>query len=187
MIRVIIALIIILMISCEGRMEEDYEYFVIPSGKHAAFVPKVQSLQSKYLRFEAIFDASARYNTQTAVNQYDINKLMGFSDCNSHHHSNSARFGWRWLNDTLEIHAYVYADGERKSKLIGAVDLNESYQYELSIQDEFYVFELEGYDPVYMDRINICNKGLYYMLYPYFGGNEKAPHEIVIQIKQESF
>ncbi|MEQ9006908.1 MAG: hypothetical protein RLP12_03425, partial [Ekhidna sp.] len=143
---------------------------------------KMQSLQSKTLSFSAIFDHTAIYEAGTTENQHDIHKLMGFSDCNSTHHDNSARFGWRWLEGKLEIHAYVYVGGERITEYIGDVELNQPSDYQLQITDDHYVFYLQGYDPVRIKREAPCNKGLYYMLYPYFGGDEVAPHDILIQI-----
>ena len=185
-IRLIMIFIIALLVSCEEPLENDYRYYVIPKGKHDGSF-KMQSLQSHKLQFNAMFDQTAIYESQIPVNQHDINKLMGFSDCNSHHHENSARFGWRWLNDSLEIHAYVYNDGERSSEYIGIVELNETFAYEISMNRDYYVFSLEGSEPVHMERTNGCTKGLYYMLFPYFGGNETAPHDILIKIQQTSY
>ncbi|MEO1255669.1 MAG: hypothetical protein AAFY41_12430, partial [Bacteroidota bacterium] len=74
---------------CEPALVKPYETFVIPKGKHSNGW-KAQSLQSRTLSFSAIFDQTAIYKTATTENQHDINKLMGFSDCNSFHHENSA-------------------------------------------------------------------------------------------------
>ena len=87
----------------------------------------------------------------------------------------------------MEIHAYVYTNGERQSEYIGKVDLNRSYHYELAIHKDYYVFNLEGVDPIFIARTSNCNRGFYYMLFPYFGGNETAPHDILIRIRQNSF
>lgn len=173
--------ILLMLFACEPALEDPYENFIIPEGKHDNGW-KMQSQQSKRLNFSAIFDQTAIYRTTTSENQHDINKLMGFSDCNSMHHENSARFGWRWLDGKLEIHAYAYVNGERISQYIGNVALNEPTDYQLQITDEYYVFYLQGYDPVRIARETPCTKGLYYMLFPYFGGDEVAPHDILIQI-----
>ena len=181
MYKLLIIIIITALFSCEPAMEDPYENFIIPAGKHDNGW-KMQSLQSKILDFSVIFDQSAIYETITKENQHDINKLMGFSDCNSMHHENSARFGWRWLNGKLEIHAYAYVNGERITTYIGDVTLNEPTGYQLQITADHYVFYLQGYEPVRIKRGASCNKGLYYMLFPYFGGDEVAPHDILIQI-----
>ena len=171
----------LLLFSCEQQIHEPYELFVIPEGKHDDGW-KLQSLQSRTLNFSAIFNESAIYETATEENQHDINKLLGFSDCNTFHHNNSARFGWRWLDGNLEVHAYAYVQGERISEYLGNILLNESYEYQLQITDSHYVFYLQGYTPVKISRSSSCNRGVYYMLFPYFGGDETAPHDISIQI-----
>ncbi|WP_420577662.1 hypothetical protein [Ekhidna sp.] len=181
LVRSLIVALAIMLFACEPALEDPYENFIIPAGKHDNGW-KMQSLQSKTLNFTAIFDQSAIYETVTTENQHDINKLMGFSDCNSMHHENSARFGWRWLAGKLEIHAYAYVNGERITEYIGDVELDEPTSYQLQITDDHYVFYLQGYDPVRIKREATCSKGLYYMLFPYFGGDEVAPHNILIQI-----
>lgn len=181
-IKLTIAILIFSMSSCESEFKEPYENFILPEGKHSSKI-KTQSLQSAFLKFDAIFDQSAIYQTKTKENQHDINKLLGFSGCNSFHHVNSARFGWRWLKGNLEIHAYSYVNGERITKYIGTVNLDSSYSYQINMTSNSYIFYLEGFDPVEIERGNHCERGLYYMLFPYFGGDEVAPHDIIIQVK----
>ncbi|WP_425390704.1 hypothetical protein [Ekhidna sp.] len=180
-VRFLVVVLVATLFACEPALEDPYEKFIIPAGKHSGLW-KMQSLQSKALNFSVIFDQSAIYQAATKENQHDIHKLMGFSDCNSTHHDNSARFGWRWLDGKLEIHAYAYVAGERITQYIGDVALNEPNDYQLQITEDEYVFYLQGYDPVRITREAPCSKGLYYMLFPYFGGNEVAPHDILIQI-----
>lgn len=187
LIKLIIIPIIALLTSCEEALEETFDHYMIPKGKHSVQSIKAEALQSHRLRFAAVFDASARYTTQDPINQHDINKLFGFSDCNSIHHENSARFGWRWLEGNLEIHAYVYASGQRESELIGYVDLNKAYNYEIELAANAYVFTLEGFESVSLARTRKCQRGLYYKLFPYFGGNETAPQDILIQLRQYSY
>lgn len=179
----ITAILALSILSCEEQYVEPFEHFVIPAGKHKKGM-KLESLQSSALNFTAIFDHSAIYQTKTIVNQHDINKLMGFADCNSQHHDNSARFGWRWLDNKLEIHAYAYVRGERITKLIGGIDLEMEYDYQIKITKNAYIFYLQGFETVEIERRSKCEKGLYYMLFPFFGGNEVAPHDILIRIKR---
>lgn len=174
---------IFLLSACESVFEEPFETFIIPSGKHSSNKLTIQSLQTTRLRFEALFDSTAIYETQIPENQYDINKLMGFSECNDQHHTNSARFGWRWLEGALEIHTYVYNEGVRTSELIGVVQLEQSYTYILEFREADYVFTVDDMDPVVVPRTSTCDRGVYYMLFPYFGGDEVAPHDIRIKVK----
>lgn len=171
------------LLGCEPDYPEPYEVFVIPKGSHdAGWKPEL--LHSSSLKFEVIFDESAIYTSELAENQWDTNKLLGFSDCNSAHHDNSARFGWRWLDDQLEIIAYCYVNGVVIIEPLAAVPLNEPSQYELALLPEVYRFTLNGkvHD---VKRDAPCNTGVYYKLWPYFGGNEVAPHDITIKIKTE--
>ncbi|MEM9337771.1 MAG: hypothetical protein AAGA66_03525 [Bacteroidota bacterium] len=179
----IIALILMVMLTaCEKALVEPYENFILPAGKHSGSFP-FQSLQSTSLKFKAVFNESAIYQTGLKENQHDINKLMGFSDCNAHHHENSARFGWRWLDGQLEIHAYTYTNGERNTEFVGNVELDRAYEYHIELNENSYDFYLQDVGTITMRRSKFCSTGLYYMLYPYFGGNEKAPHDITIQVR----
>lgn len=177
-------LIVLLFTQCEESMEQPFEYYTIKKGRHAS-TNKVELIQSHKMHFTAIFDESAIYTSGTEENQHDTNKLLGFSDCNDHHHLNSARFGWRWLDEQLEILAYVYADGDRIIEPIGTIPLNEPVAYQLILNDDSYLFVLDGFPPVSVERKNKCDMGVYYLLTPYFGGDETAPHDITIKIRQQ--
>ncbi len=179
---VMLTLLSTLNFACEEFDEVPFEVYRIEAGKHQS-TTKIMALQTKGIHFQARFNESAIYTTEIAENQYDINKLLGFSDCNSHHHENSARFGWRWADDELQIFAYVYSDGERIMEYLGSVPLNETVEYQLLISDDFYAFSINGGEPRLIKRANNCNAGFYYMLFPYFGGNEKAPHDIDISVR----
>ncbi len=135
------------------------------------------------LHFLATFDETAVYETRDPANQGDINKLMGFSDCGSHHHENSARFGWRWFDGELQIHAYIYVDGERRSQLLGAVRFDVAVEYLIEIDGGNYRFTLDGETTV-MARGCSGGGGVKYRLYPYFGGDEEAPQDIHIAIER---
>lgn len=178
--RIIFPVLISILISCEPAWEP-FETFVIPKGEHSKNFP-VQMLQSDLLKFDVIFDESAIYTSVLPENQWDTHKLLGFSDCNSYHHDNSARFGWRWLNDQLEILAYCYVNEERIIQELGTIQLNVTNHMELMLTDDSYIFSLNYGEQVYIKREKPCNTGAYYMLFPFFGGDEVAPHDITIRI-----
>ena len=155
--------------------------FEIKKGKHSASGINFSLFTGDSLNFITKFDSSAIYSIGS--DQSDINKLFGFADCFSQHHSNSARFGWRWFRDNLEILAYTYVDGKRDHKLIKSIDINKHHQYSIKIDKDQYVFTVDS-EIVYMNRG--CSEGVSgYKLYPYFGGNIKAPHDINIFIDQQ--
>ncbi|WP_299986261.1 hypothetical protein [uncultured Pontibacter sp.] len=157
-----------------------YTTYIIRKGQHSS-TSSYRSVKTSFLRFEAVFDKSAVYTTILANNQADINKLYGMSDCGSLHQTNSARFGWRWYNNRLEILGYVYNGGKWSYQYITSVDLDKPYTYELSLLSQSYLFSVNGVN-VSLPR-SCSGQGSGYMLYPYFGGDETAPHDITIRIR----
>ena len=162
------------------RKSTSFTTYVIKKGQHSTSSP-FKSLRTNALVFEAVFDNSAIYTSIDPVNQLDINKLYGMADCSSTHQTNSARFGWRWYDNSLQVLAYVYANGVRYSRLMTSIDLNKVYKYELLLDGSQYIFSVNGVT-VTMPR-GCSGNGNGYQLYPYFGGDEVAPHDITIKIR----
>jgi hypothetical protein len=169
-------------ISCEDAVTP-VRTFIINKDDHYASPRITESQLFSFLEFEAMFDNSAMYDLGDPALQTNKNKLMGFSDCNSLHHENSARFAWQWYNNQLEIFAYTYVGGERQEVFMGAVELNQFNHFRLGMEDNYYVFQLNHSEPVKMPRGNVCDRGVYYKLWPYFGGAVPAPHDVRIAIK----
>jgi hypothetical protein len=114
-------------------------------------------------------------------NQADINKLYGVSDCATAHQQNSARFGWVWNNNRLEIWAYSYTNGQRKYAFVEAVSLNAYHTFEIAFTDTSYIFKVNDKTVALPRHCKGTAEG--YKLYPYFGGDEPAPHEVTILIE----
>jgi hypothetical protein len=131
--------------------------------------------------------------TETAIyhfndeDQYDVNKLFGFSF--GLHHHNSVRFGWRPNEDLskMEIVGYEYINKLRVPTIpIYDVEINKWYKYELKYncgvfaQIEYVITDgtktFSTVHPITLKR----KFNLGYRLYLYFGGNKKAPHDILI-------
>lgn len=157
--------------------------FIIRSGEHFSTPRLYETFTADQLAFRATFDASAQYALKDPALQTSKNKLMGFSDCHSVHHANSARFAWQWYNDRLEIFAYCYVDSVRTEEFLGAVELNEENLYEIRATEKEYVFFLNGERKAGIARARTCREGLNYMLYPYFGGTLPAPHDVRVRIE----
>lgn len=143
--------------------------FIIPQGKHSALF-NLKSLFEGIIYWKPTrmtltfkFDESAKYST-TGEDGDDWNKLGGFS--RGWHHQNSVRIGWRW-NDAMgkvELCTYRYINGTRKFEKLGYASIGETEFFTVQIHD--------GKLPSWG-----------YKLHPYFGGNEKAPHEIKIRLR----
>lgn len=159
---------------CNDGMKE----YVIDAGKHSS-TSKVATFSGSTLDFVARFEKSAIYTTDAESNQADINKLYGFSDCTSHHHTHSARVGWRWFDDEVQVLAYTYADGTRDWELLGSVEIERNTRFKIHSVGDTYEFEFDGTTTV-MDRGCDGGGGVKYKLWPYFGGDETAPHDVHI-------
>ncbi|MDO6391318.1 hypothetical protein Q4E40_14355 [Pontibacter sp. BT731] len=155
--------------------------FTIKKGGHTTQNP-LRFVETSTIRFEATFDSTAIYSTSIPGNQADINKLYGLSDCETDHQTNSARFGWRWYEGRLEIHAYTYSNKKRSTVFITSVQPGQTNRYELVLGEKAYTFKVND-KQVTLPRF--CNTaGSHYQLYPYFGGDETAPHDITIRIRE---
>lgn len=159
-----------------------YEY-IIRSGQHYANFNNYQPMQIEQLQFIVKFDHTAEYKTTDVNNQEDINKLYGFSDNNSGHHQFSARFGWNWARGSLRLYAYVYNNGERSSKEIISIKPEQEYHCSIKVSGNKYIFSVDAVTlEMYRGSTTALANG--YKLYPYFGGDEMAPHDVHIRIKE---
>lgn len=160
-----------------------WDGYIIPQGAHyshrSGMGPRIVNLfDGRHLHFSAQFTKSCIY----VPSDSSINKLYGFTDCNSTVHENSVRFGWRVRSDsTIDLFAYWYLDSNLNYRYIGNTKLFTSDDYEIwAKQDEYYfrfnTKEIRSY------RSKRCVHGVRERLFPYFGGNGVAPHEMMILI-----
>jgi hypothetical protein len=156
--------------------------YTIPAGAHFAMLNKYTPVETAELKFAVRFDSSAIYQTRIAQNQYDINKLYGFSDNGSDHHQFSARFGWRWSDGALRLFAYVYNGGKVASEELGVVRIGAEIQCRIKVTPDRYLFYCNE-QMAALPRKSATAAGKGYRLYPYFGGDETAPHQIAIWIR----
>jgi hypothetical protein len=103
-------------------------------------------------QFIARFDSSAIYRSLASENQYDINKLYGFSDNADMHHQFSARFGWSWTEGKLWLYGYVYNDGVRTSTKLCTIPLYNNVPCEIQVKKSVYEFWVEGQKKASMPR-----------------------------------
>lgn len=133
------------------------------------------------MKFTARFNQSAIYTTIDPVNQYDINKLWGFSEGFNNQY-NSARIGWAYNNGALRLYGYVYAKGVRYSKEIGIVTIGSEIPCSIKLSGSSYLLTANGVT-VTLPRGVTSTKASGLQQYPYFGGDERAPQDIRIEIK----
>lgn len=162
--------------------------YTVEKSKHSSglgFWPQFFK-QKMFRKFK--FDKNCEYDLMS-VDQYDINKLFGFGQL--YHEKNSCRLGWTWNLDKkkMEIHAYCHVNTTRVTEWICDVDLDKWYIGEIWLENGNYYFrvldedktDVLGYTQIqYAFSLNIG-----YLLKPYFGGNQVAPHEMKIYLENE--
>ncbi len=160
--------------------------FLIKKGKHYSFhFPKFHFGRDKEFEVRFIFNTGCKYDLGNDDN-YDINKLWGLSF--GLHHKNSFRIGWNAVGagkKSLSIFYYAYNNGVRTFEQIGIIDEDNLGKYKvkldydnnrIAISNEF-VDDFPKYFPYTFPKF----KWGYY-LFPYFGGNNKAPRNMTIHL-----
>lgn len=161
--------------------------YIIKSGKHYSEGLNFGLTLKDQIRFVGIFDESCVYDHGNHEN-YDINKLYGFST-SIHHHIQSARVGWRCL-DGINIQLLTYSyDGWKnrlKEKILGTVLPNQEFTCTITIGAEKFKYDFKtlGKSNSAEDPIRRKCWPFRYLLYPYFGGNIPAPHDMKINIQR---
>ena len=199
MMRILTCLLIIiatLQVSCKKNDNTNpitppipFVNYTIPKGAHYATgydSTHFEIIQANHLHFTAIFDSSAIYTTAIGNNQIDVNKLYGFSDNQASHHVFSARIGWSWNNDSLRLFGYTYNDSVRTIKPLAIVSIGRLIDCNIGIDTlhKQYLFTING-QTTPMPRTAKTPRIVGYKLYPYFGGDEMAPHTVTIKVREE--
>lgn len=156
-------------------------YMIYKGDNYCTPNPFVLTTKNK-IAFTAIFDSSCIYTTVDPGNQNDINKLYGFSDCNTQHLVNSARIGWRWSKDSLRLFGFVHNDGNMIFQEITSAKIGSVITCRIKCLVDSYYFEVNG-KTASLPR-HCSGKYSRYKLLPYFGGDETAPHDIRIVIQE---
>jgi hypothetical protein len=179
----------IAFLAWSGMSPVQAKEYRIPKGSHFAegALSNAGIFLGKSLEFSAAFNETNIY-TLPGIEQADVNKLYGVSDCGRHHMETSARFGWRWYQGRLEVLAFTHSDGTWKhSDVLGVAELGRAYSFkiELSSDRRHYLYTFNNGTPVKMERGCSSASMAGYILNPYFGGTETAPHDMQLSIWRE--
>lgn len=162
--------------------EPEWVNYHIDSGAHYNSLRSFELFPYDSLVFDFSFDSTAIYATSSTSNQADWNKLMGFSDCQSHHQTNSVRLVWRYTPGLgIEIGEYFYQGGERSYSALTAINIGDTINAAIYISHQQYHLRVGEKE---FSRSRKCNnRQSSYWLYPYFGGDEPSPHDINIYVR----
>jgi hypothetical protein len=179
--------------------------FSIRTGKHRSFPPVIGIYyERRSFRKSVFFHSSCRYTPEA---EDDTHKVFGIGYGNPAqilwtlvrrlvgrreilHHAESARFGWRYnpYTNKIALDAYCYVGGERIIRPVCEVPLNREVHLEIYVSPREYFFGV--CDPLNIWRTAACvrvarshKKKWGYALGPYFGGQNTAPHDISITLK----
>ena len=181
MVKNVLIILLLILVGCKKEDALGFKIFTIKEGRHKS-INRYSTTKNKYTTFQAQFDSSVIYTTINPDNQLDINKLYGVSDCGCNHTSYSMRFGWRWYNNEIEIFWFRHRGGSFDYGKITNVEINEENTYSITRLEDQYIMCVKD---TCVTLIRSCDEEYRsYYLYPYFGGDERAPHDITIKIKK---
>jgi len=181
-----IALIILLCFSCTKEVHDlGFRVYTILEGEHSSGT-FINHPDNSRIVFKFLLDESAIYESIVPENQYDVNKIYGMSDFGKIHQKYSIRLGWRYVEGQVELCWLRHEDGNHSSGKIKNIEIDEVYNATINITTFYYQIVIDN-DTTLVRRRPKGNWGLVrrYYLYPYFGGNEFAPHDIEIRIKDD--
>lgn len=148
---------------------------VIKAGSHAPMrLPKIL-VEEKNLAYKITFTESCRYDV--GEDQSDINKLFGIGYFPFHHY-NSVRIGWNYNidKDQIELWAYWYKQGKRNWEWLDSIKIMQPSYMEIEIKSNYHIIRTKNS----LFSVPVGGECIGYLLRPYFGGNEAAPHDIRI-------
>lgn len=156
------------------------------SSKLFGFLPHFGFTYKDTIKFECKFDSSCLYDLGD-IDNWDTNKLFGVST-SYNHMIQSARFGWRCVDkENIEVMAFVHDEHFfLEPMVLGSVKPNELFEGKIVVKDLSFTFLFNKGNKPNVVLIPKKTKGwdFKYKLFPFFGGNEKAPHNMKLWIKE---
>ena len=165
--------------------------YEIKKGNHYCSVSVFERLGSigwnvkKYsVRF--VLHASCWWMPKRNNDDGDLNKLTGIS-YGLNDHSNSVRLTWVpdfTVNGKIDIYGYTYdkksTDPKFEALYINSVQVGQSCDGCIEVLDKKYKITVNG---VSKEMANVHpDSSLCFRLFPYFGGNNTAPQDMLIDI-----
>ena len=183
-------ILLLSLFSCNKENADGYRVYTIDRGDHYSDGP-IDKLFGNNNRadsweWEVIFEPSCIYSESdlfNPLNYLDVNKLIGFSDCDRHHSQYSCRVGWRASGDSIELLIYKRDDNNIEFKSLKKVYPDQIVNVTLDFKDTIYTSCIDG---ICDTLVRPCPNwsGRKYSLFPFFGGQETAPHKMKILIKE---
>lgn len=150
-------------------------------GSHYFIYPTFNIFGGALFEYRIMFTEKSKYKLN-GVSQRDGNKLFGLTFNNSlNHHKNSARFIWRYLdNDRFQIGIRSYTNGKASNEYFDKI-FTTNEEIKLSMSKGFrkgIVLEILIDGKVQRRLFGSKSNFICIKLYPFFGGENKAPSNI---------
>lgn len=156
--------------------------FTIRKGTHSALLELCPHLGTTRMSRTLIFDKNCLYEDTSG--EEDWNKAFGFSYGN--HHTTSFRIGWRCREGVIETCLYYYMNGVRNFKHLKNVRPGTPNKFIIvagrNRVEVVYGNRISGYNAMNVKGLTSLKPKPGYYLYPYFGGQAKAPHKMKLRI-----
>lgn len=174
-----------------AKSGKGFETYLIRKGRHYSVRInrlihthfKISPYFNHTLRFIVTFGEGSWYGVNDYGNDgYDHNKLYGLN-YGWKSHVNSVRVAWlpNVYLGKIDLYAYIYSNGVRLDKYLTTVNQFEEVKVLISHYGKDRVsVTINGKIETFM----MSESKLKFKLFPYFGGNLKAPNDIKIYIKE---
>lgn len=181
-----IILIAFILLSCTAK-DKGFKRYEVKQGEHK-FKPNLVSFENREINFKFRLDASCLYDLKDVEEQTFVSKITGLSDCNSLHSKNAIYLGWQpifneigYHTGNFNIYAYWRIEGVFYFEKLLTTSPDSDVIARLRITDKFYKWNVNGklFD---IERKKKCNNGIHYRIQPYFGGKQKAPHNMIMYL-----
>lgn len=184
----------LLLIGCYKPQVDVWDSLIIEQGNHRSEPYDLTFNGNVNIAYDWGFTESCRYEI-CCGDQADWNKLTGFSFNFLTNHRNSLMVAWRYnLDGYFELAPYYHKNGEvfyaEIEDNIQVVQLYYPFLFEThftiraDIRKIFVTIIIEGTNEtsfLELDMPEEENNGNTREIYPWFGGNQKAPHDIEIR------
>jgi hypothetical protein len=141
---------------------------------------------SRQQHFQVRFRDDVRYTTTDPQNQWDWNKLLGFTT--NRIHKNSLRLGWRWdpTAQLVRLGFYGYRDSKRTMVDLASVPIGTWADVSITFSDTAMSVTVNGVTHQETGDLGVADwvsVSTWFQRTAYFGGDEKAPHTMHIDIR----
>lgn len=168
------------------------KFYQIKKGNHYAsmsFFEKIGGIGWKIsnLSVRFIFRKECWWGPPRNQDDLDLNKLAGIG-FGTNHHNNSVRLAWVPDFDNqgmIKVYGYTYDEKKTGQKFtmtfIKSVHVQDTITGKIECRDGGYFITVSDVT-IRMDNVN-ADPNLCFRLYPYFGGDNTAPQDMVIELE----